>query len=88
MPRLPLEHALLRALRRSPNRTLPELAEVLGLPRTNFGRRLSSPLEAPLDDLLAEGLIVERRGRYRLTERGRSTLTEYELGLPGSAFPA
>jgi len=86
MEQMPLEKELLRELRRAPSRRLEELAEAVGLPRTNFGRRLSTRLRAPLARLLDDGLIVEHRGRYRLTERGRRALAEYELGVPGSSF--
>ncbi len=71
---------LLRALRRSPNSGLADLAVEVGLPRTNFGRPLSERLRPPLERLVADGLIDERHGRYRLSDRGRRALAERALG--------
>jgi DNA-binding IclR family transcriptional regulator len=70
---------LLRALRRSPGSSLEDLAEAIGLPRTNFGRPLSRRLRAPVDRLVRAGLVEERRSRYRLTEGGRRMLAERAL---------
>jgi hypothetical protein len=64
------------ALRRSPGRRSHELAEAIGLPRTNFGRQLKNQLREPLDRLLAAGDIDDDRGRYQLTEKGRTALSE------------
>jgi DNA-binding IclR family transcriptional regulator len=71
-----LEEALLLALRRSPGSRSDKLAEAIGLPRTNFGRRLKNGVTRPLQRLLAEGLIEEDRGRYQLAEAGRRRLAE------------
>lgn len=70
---------LLRALRRAPGSTVDELADAIGLPRTNFGRPLSRRLRAPLGRLLVDRLVEEHDGRYRLSERGRRTLAERAL---------
>jgi predicted transcriptional regulator len=74
-----LDQELLRALRRSPDRDLDHLAAAIGLPRTNFGRPLGHRLREQVDHLLDEGLVEERRGRYRLSERGRRALADQAL---------
>jgi DNA-binding IclR family transcriptional regulator len=66
-----LDLLLLRALRRVPDSSLGELADAVGLPRTNFGRPLSRRLREPISQLVAEGLVEDRGGRYRLSEPGR-----------------
>lgn len=71
-----LEVAILIALRRAPGSSSDELAEAVGLPRTNFGRQLKRRLCQPLDRLLAAQLIEEDRGRYRLTAKGSKRLAE------------
>jgi HemN C-terminal domain len=71
-----LEEAILLALRRSPGSRSKELAEAVGLPRTNFGRQLDNRLQQPLKRLLAAGLIDEDHGRYDLTREGRRRLAE------------
>jgi hypothetical protein len=71
-----LDEAILLALRRSPGSRSQALAEAVGLPRTNFGRRLEHPLQEPLKRLLAAGLIDEDHGRYDLTQQGRRRLAE------------
>jgi predicted ArsR family transcriptional regulator len=71
-----LEEAILLALRQAPGSRSDQLAEAVGLPRTNFGRRLKNRLRRPLQRLLAGGLVGEERGRYQLTEKGRTTLAE------------
>lgn len=71
-----LEEAILLALRRSPGSRPHALADAVGLPRTNFGRRLESRLQQPLGRLLDSGLIDEDSGRYDLTEAGRKKLAE------------
>jgi DNA-binding IclR family transcriptional regulator len=71
-----LEEAILLALRRSPGSHSRELAEAVGLPRTNFGRQLKNRLRQPLKRLLAAGLIEDDRGRYQLTDEGRRRLAE------------
>jgi hypothetical protein len=75
-----LEADLLKAMRRSPNRRAGELADLLGLPRTNFGRPLGHRLRGPLDHLRSAGLVEEHGGRYRLSERGRRRLADEALG--------
>ncbi len=72
--------AVLRALRRVPESSLNELAAAVGLPRTNFGRPLTRRLCGPISHLVAEGLIEEYEGRYRLADQGRRTLAERALG--------
>lgn len=71
---------MLRALRSAPDSDLGELARALGLPQTNFGRRLSRRLREPVDKLVAGGLVDERDGRYRLSTTGRRALAEHALG--------
>jgi DNA-binding IclR family transcriptional regulator len=70
MSELPLDTELLRALRNAPERTLGELADAVGLPRTNFGRSLGSRIREPVERLIADGLVDAHDGRYRLSERG------------------
>jgi predicted transcriptional regulator len=82
MSQASLEQELLRSLRRAPDRDLGELADAVGLPRTNFGRPLRNQLREPVERLLADGLVEEDNGRYRLTETGRQTLADRELGQP------
>ena len=74
-----LEQQLLRALRSAPGSKPAALAAAIGLPRTNFGRRLSHGLHDTLERLAVGGLVEEERGRYRLTERGRRELAERQL---------
>lgn len=71
-----LEDAILLALRRTPGSRSDELAEAVGLPRTNFGRQLTNRLRQPLKRLLTEGLFEEDRGRYRLTGEGRRRIAD------------
>jgi predicted transcriptional regulator len=71
-----LEEAILLALRRSPGSRTHALADVVGLPRTNFGRQLEGRLQQPLRKLLDAGLIDEDSGRYDLTQAGRRRLAE------------
>ena len=74
-----LETELLRAIRGAPGSTADALAAAVGLPRTNFGRSLRNRLREPVERLVAQGLVEERRGRYRLTDKGRRTLAERML---------
>jgi hypothetical protein len=74
-----LEHELLRALRTAPGSNVDGLAAAVGLPRTNFGRRLTRGLHETLERLAADGLVDEDRGRYRLTDEGRRELAERQL---------
>jgi DNA-binding MarR family transcriptional regulator len=73
------EFALLGALRAEPNRSLDELAASLGLPQTNFGRRLSHGLPEHVSRLVGAGLVERRDRRYRLTEKGRRALADRAL---------
>jgi len=82
MPRLSLYQELLLALRSAPNRNLGELADSVGLPRTTFGRRLPSRLREPIERLLADGLVEEQDGRYRLSELGRRHLADQAFDAP------
>jgi hypothetical protein len=74
-----LEAELLKAVRRSPDRRAGELADLVGLPRTNFGRPLGHRLRRPLEHLLSAGLVEEHGGRYRVSERGRRRLADQAL---------
>jgi coproporphyrinogen III oxidase-like Fe-S oxidoreductase len=74
-----LEEELLRALRSTPGSGVDALAALVGLPRTNFGRRLTRGLHETLERLAADGLVEEDRGRYRLTDEGRRELAERQL---------
>ena len=78
----PLDHVLLRFIRRSPERRVDEIADGIGLPRTNFGRPFAHKAVSPLDRLVAEGLVEERDGRYRLSSDGRRALADraYDAG--------
>lgn len=71
-----LEAELLKAVRRAPDRRAVELAALIGLPRTNWGRSLARRLLPALGHLAAAGFVEERRGRYRLAEPGRRRLAE------------
>jgi predicted transcriptional regulator len=77
-----LEEAILLAVRSSPGSRTRELAEAVGLPRTNFGRQLENRLQQPLKALLAAGLIDEDHGRYDLTRQGRRKLAERASATP------
>ena len=77
-----LQHELLRALRKAPGRSVNALADAVGLPRTNFGRRMNRGLHGTLERLAAAGLVDEERGRYRLTDQGRRELAERQLRPP------
>lgn len=74
-----LELDLLRALRKAPGADLDRLADEVGMPRTNFGRRVEARLRRPLEHLLDDGLVEEGEGRFRLSERGRLRLAERAL---------
>jgi DNA-binding transcriptional ArsR family regulator len=74
-----LEHQLLCALRKAPGRCVNALADAVGLPRTNFGRRMNLGLDEMVERLTADGLVDEERGRYRLTDEGRRELAERQL---------
>jgi DNA-binding IclR family transcriptional regulator len=73
------ELSVLRALRSSPDSSLTDLAAAVGLPRTNFGRRVSRRLRRPVGELVEGGLVAQHGDRYRLTERGRRTLADIAL---------
>lgn len=74
-----LEETLLRVIRNSPDRTLDELADAVSLPRTNFGRPLTRRLHEPIRRFVADGLVDEHNGHYRLSEHGRRSLAERAL---------
>jgi predicted transcriptional regulator len=80
--RLPLEQELLRALRNGPESTLDELAEAVGLPRTNYGRSLSNHVRGPVHQLVTRGLVEEHGRRYRLSKRGRRAIADGALNSP------
>ena len=67
---------MLRALRAAPETGLDGLAAALGLPRSNFGRRLNQRVLAPLARLVERGLVEQDGKRYRVSERGRKLLAE------------
>lgn len=76
MARVSLEDEALRALRALPDQTLGELADAVGLPRTNFGRSLTRRVQGAVEQLVNERLVEEHDGRYRLSERGRRTFAD------------
>jgi hypothetical protein len=76
MARLPLDRELLSAIRNAPDRRLGELADVVGNPRTNFGRPMTKGLRSTLSRLVDDGLVEEHGGVYRLSELGRRSLAE------------
>ena len=65
MDQASLEDAILLALRRSPGSRSDELAEAVGLPRTNFGRQLKNG-----DSPTAPAGSDRRRWLEALTESG------------------
>jgi DNA-binding IclR family transcriptional regulator len=71
-----LDDDLLRALRNVPDRSVDQLAEAVGLPRTNFGRAPSSRVRERVLALVDEGLVEEHGKRYRISEHGRRVLAE------------
>jgi DNA-binding Lrp family transcriptional regulator len=71
-----LDDDLLRALRNAPDRSVDQLAEAVGLPRTNFGRAPSSRVRERVRALVDEGLVEEHGKRYRISEHGRRVLAE------------
>lgn len=79
-PRESLDRDLLRVLRRSPGSRMSEIAEAVGLPRTNFGRQLTGSLHEPLELLVEDGLVERRGRRYRLSRHGRLALAEDGIG--------
>lgn len=74
-----LEQKLLSALRSGPERTLDELAQAVGFPRTNYGRTLGNRVRTPVQRLLMQGLIEKRGRRYRVSDRGRRALADTAL---------
>lgn len=80
-----LDRELLRTIRNTPGRSLDELADAVGLSRTNFGRPLGKRLREPVERLLDRGLVEESRGRYRLSEQGRRALARRALDPGGDA---
>jgi DNA-binding PadR family transcriptional regulator len=80
MARPSLDEELLRAVRSAPNRRLAELEELVGSPRTNFGRPVTKGLRTALRRLVDDGLVEEDRGAYRISELGRRSLAEGAFG--------
>jgi hypothetical protein len=74
-----LDRELLRAIRRLPGKKLDDLADAVGLPRTNFGRPVGARVRARVERLLESGLVEEHGDRYRLSERGRRALADAAL---------
>jgi predicted transcriptional regulator len=74
-----LDDGLLRALRNAPDRSVDQLAEAVGLPRTNFGRAPSRRVRERVRALVDEGLVEEHGKRYRISEHGRRVLAERAL---------
>jgi DNA-binding IclR family transcriptional regulator len=66
----------LRALRAAPEQDLAGLAAALGVPRSNFGRRLDHHLLEHVTRLVEKGLVEQDGKRYRVSQRGRNLLTE------------
>lgn len=78
----PDEHAdldTLRALRGAPA-NLSGLANALGIPRSNFGRRLDHELLEQVGRLVETGLVERDGKRYRVSERGRNLLADRAFG--------
>jgi DNA-binding IclR family transcriptional regulator len=71
---------MLRALRATPETGLAGLADALGVPRSNFGRRLDHQLLQHVTRLVEEGLVEQHGKRYRVSERGRDLLAERAFG--------
>jgi len=74
-----LDDDLLRALRNAPDRNVDQLAEAIGLPRTNFGRATSSRVRERVRALVDGGLVEAHGRRYRISEHGRRLLAERAL---------
>jgi hypothetical protein len=82
--KVPLEQMLLSALRSGPERTLGELAQAVGFPRTNYGRTVHNRVRKPVQRLVTQGLIEQHGRRYRVSERGRRALADSALNsVPG-----
>lgn len=74
-----LDEDVLRALRNAPDRSIQQLADAIGLPRTNFGRAPRRRVRERVVHLVGEGLIEEHGRRYRISEHGRRLLAERAL---------
>ena len=74
-----LDDDLLRALRATPDRSVDQLAQAVGLPRTNFGGAPRTRVRERVRHLVGEGLIEEHGKRYRISEDGRRLLAERAL---------
>lgn len=74
-----LDADLLRALRNMPDRSVNQLADAVGLPRTNFGRAPSRRVLERVRALVNAGLVEEHGKRYRISEHGRRLLAERAL---------
>jgi len=75
----PTDEDLLRALRNTPDRSVDQLAEAVGLPRTNFGRAPASRVRERVRALVEEWLVEEHGKRFRISEHGRRLLAERAL---------
>jgi predicted transcriptional regulator len=71
---------MLRALRAAPEKDLSGLAGALGVPRSNFGRRLDHHLLEQVNRLVESGLVEHHGKRYRVSDRGRSLLAKRAFG--------
>ncbi|MDX6569085.1 MAG: HemN C-terminal domain [Gaiellales bacterium] len=71
---------MLRALRAAPEQGLTDLAASLGVPRSNFGRRLDHHLLEQVTRLVEDGLVELHGKRYRVSERGRDLLAKRAFG--------
>jgi DNA-binding IclR family transcriptional regulator len=71
---------MLRALRAAPEQGLADLAASLGVPRSNFGRRLDHHLLEQVTRLVEDGLVERHGKRYRVSERGRDLLAKRAFG--------
>jgi DNA-binding IclR family transcriptional regulator len=69
----------LRALRAAPEKSIAGLAAALGVPRSNFGRRLDHHLLEQVARLVEKGLVEQDGKRYRVSQQGRNLLTERAL---------
>jgi DNA-binding Lrp family transcriptional regulator len=74
-----LDDDLLRALRNKREQSVDQLAEAVGLPRTNFGRAPRRRVRERVRHLVDQGLIEEHGKRYRISEHGRRVLAERTL---------
>ena len=74
---------MLRALRAAPAKGIAGLAASLGVPRSNFGRRLDHELLEQVSRLVESGLVEQDGKRYRVSRDGRHLLAERAFRDPG-----